>query len=463
MKQDPCGSRGSRRYLKDLQSQTELVFVTVVRGVDLTFHKEPGTTYAKRSDQPRLKEIIMDANEANNALNRDPDMDPAFGPEGGYFFPKPGTRSDIGAVVLGSDESLYLASLLEDGTYEFNHTSALGFTIDGFKPTISAFAENGESRPTRLLLQTDGKIVMIGTFTTNGTISRKVSRPAIARFNADGTLDPVFKRQVLLNGPENAIAPLFQRKMADGCLQADGKILIAGSYQLPDPNSVNYFSKLTRLNSDGTEDSSFGEGGSIDVVFPNAQVDAPNVQVQSDGKIIVGGITDTHKLLLARYTADGKLDPNFGDAGYFLYNHFDRHTTLLNSFIVYQDKILCAGRVVGTKGGALLLRVTANGHIDPEFNGGEPVLTQEPFTAFEWIKLATQTDGSIVVVSARDCVIRRFLKEGQPDNSFVWATKPLRCSDIAIQHLSKRLIVTAKDNGGSALVLGLLSSSKVHK
>jgi hypothetical protein len=127
------------------------------------------------------------------------------------------------------------------------------------------------------------------------------------------------------------------------------------------------------------------------------------------------------------------------------------------------DKILCAGRVVGTKGGALLLMVTADGHIDPEFNDGKPVLTQEPFTAFEWIKLATQTDGSIVVVSARDCVIRRFLQNGQPDNSFVWATKPLRCSDIAIQPSSNRLIVTAKDNGGSALVLGLLSSSKVHK
>jgi len=406
----------------------------------------------------------MDANKANKALKRDPDMDPAFGPEGGYFFPKPGSRSDIGAVVLRSDESLYLASLLENGSYEFNHASALGFTIDGFKPTISAFAENGESRPTRLLLQgEEKKIVMIGTFTTNGTISRKVSRPAIARFNANGTLDLVFNRHVLSNGPGNAMAPLLPRKLADGCLQADEKILIAGSYQLPDPNSANYFSKLTRLNSDGTEDSSFGEGGSIDVVFPNAQVDAPNVQVQSDGKIIVGGVTDSHKLLLARYMADGELDLTFGDKGYFLYNHFDRHTTQLNRFIVHQDKILCAGRVVGTKGGALLLMVTADGHIDPEFNGGKPVLTLEPFTAFEWATLATQTDGSIVVVSARDCVIRRFLQNGQPDNSFVWATKPLRCSDIAIQPSSKRLIVTAKDDGGSALVLGLLSSSKVHK
>jgi uncharacterized delta-60 repeat protein len=136
-----------------------------------------------------------------------------------------------------------------------------------------------------LAIQSDGKIVVAGV---------AGSKLALARYNADGTLDTSFggDGQVTdLDGYGTALA-----------IQTDGKIVAS--------------SPLARYNADGSLDASFGTGG-----VTSAGFDA--LAIQADGKII-GGWTDVqcfgfqdcdYNFVLDRYNTDGTLDSTFGYGG----------------------------------------------------------------------------------------------------------------------------------------------------
>jgi uncharacterized delta-60 repeat protein len=122
-------------------------------------------------------------------------------------------------------------------------------------------------------------------------------------------LDPSFGIQGLasttlkmnIQPPNNAIA-----------VQPDGKIVAAA-----EADTDTYAWRITRLNSNGSVDTSFGANGTIDTDF-SVQYPVPyKVVVQSDGKILVGGklCSGTGAIALARYNANGSLDSSFGTNG----------------------------------------------------------------------------------------------------------------------------------------------------
>lgn len=88
-------------------------------------------------------------------------------------------------------------------------------------------------------------------------------------------------------------------------LQSDGKILVGGLFTTFDSETRNH---LARLNTDGTLDISFNP--STDV---NGIVDC--IHVQTDGQIRVASSFPSHdgtsKKQLARINSDGSLDPTF--------------------------------------------------------------------------------------------------------------------------------------------------------
>ena len=81
--------------------------------------------------------------------------------------------------------------------------------------------------------------------------------------------------------------------------------------------------ELVRYNPNGSLDSSFGNGGIVTTTFPEGSY-AFDVALQPDGKIIAAGtvfvdfnpgdISDTD-FALARYNSDGSLDTTFGNGG----------------------------------------------------------------------------------------------------------------------------------------------------
>ncbi len=97
-------------------------------------------------------------------------------------------------------------------------------------------------------------------------------------------------------------------------VQPDGKILAAGVSN----GAGTYDFALARYQADGSIDPSFGQGGKVTTDFATSFDWAYALVLQPDGKIVVGGITDasgSRDFALARYHPDGSLDPIFGQGG----------------------------------------------------------------------------------------------------------------------------------------------------
>ncbi|MGI8788391.1 MAG: FG-GAP-like repeat-containing protein [Pyrinomonadaceae bacterium] len=188
-------------------------------------------------------------------------------------------QADGKIVVFGSFTRINgvrranLARLNSDGTIDPTFNPGSGFS--------------GGTEIRKILVQPDGKILVIGYFTDyNGTPRRE-----IARLNSDGSLDASFNPTV--NSSVYAIA-----------LQADGKILIGGSF-----GSVNGATRtgIARLNADGSLDVSFNPLFGSPTIY--------DIAVQADGKIIVGGffngVNGFSRTNLVRLNTDGTLDSSF--------------------------------------------------------------------------------------------------------------------------------------------------------
>lgn len=94
-------------------------------------------------------------------------------------------------------------------------------------------------------------------------------------------------------------------------LQADGKLIVSGDFT----SYSGRTNRLLRLNADGSLDATFNPGGS----GPNNNVQF--LQVQADGKILVGGNFTSYNGnaaapdRLIRLNADGTLDAGFNAGG----------------------------------------------------------------------------------------------------------------------------------------------------
>lgn len=75
---------------------------------------------------------------------------------------------------------------------------------------------------------------------------------------------------------------------------------------------------LTRYNSNGTIDTTFGTNGALVTTFPGEDYSAVlALALQSNGDVVAAGVTENPNsdFALARYTANGSLDTTFGSNG----------------------------------------------------------------------------------------------------------------------------------------------------
>ncbi|MDB5338745.1 MAG: repeat protein [Planctomycetaceae bacterium] len=112
-------------------------------------------------------------------------------------------------------------------------------------------------------------------------------------------------------------------------LQADGKMILVGAVQID--TYGNYDFGITRLNADGSLDTSFGTNGKKVISFDLGGRDADDhlsmdqdvatcVAIQSDGKIVVGGYAQrdgfgNFDFAVVRLNTDGALDTTFSSDG----------------------------------------------------------------------------------------------------------------------------------------------------
>src|ERR1019366_7711459 len=166
-------------------------------------------------------------------------------------------------------------------------TACAQSALDGFDP-------NANGAISVVVVQPDGKILIGGSFTSlspNG--GAPVTRNNIARLNPDGTLDTAFDPNA--SGQGGQVAAI--------AVQADGKILVGGSFTTIGGATRNHLARLDPAT------------GSADSFNPIADGDVHAIAVQADGKILVGGIFGDTSVVTRNRIA--RIDPMTGTADSF--------------------------------------------------------------------------------------------------------------------------------------------------
>ena len=113
---------------------------------------------------------------------------------------------------------------------------------------------------------------------------------------------------------------------------------------------------IARLNLDGSLDNSFDADGKLIIPFGQRQAYTYDVEIQPDGKVVVGGgIQDSRQdpnpnFLLVRRNSDGSPDLSFGQSG-TVETSISATSDYLRSLALQTDgKIIAAGHAASPTG-----------------------------------------------------------------------------------------------------------------
>jgi uncharacterized delta-60 repeat protein len=249
-------------------------------------------------------------------------------------------------------------------------------------------------------VQTDGKIIIGGDFTQ----VRGVTQNRIARLNTDGTLDTGFNTGGTI-GVDSTVL--------DTKIQSDGKILIGGSFTSARGTTQN---GIARLNTNGTLDTGFNTGANV-----GTSGSVWVIEIQSDGKIIIGGnyslARGATQNNIARLSTTGTLDTTFNTGGTIGVN-----SAVYAAKIQTDGKIVVGGNFTTARGTTRnrIARLNTDGALDTGFNTGGTVGVSASVYS-----MALQSDGKIIVggffVNARgeeQNYITRLNTDGARDSGF---------------------------------------------
>jgi len=243
-----------------------------------------GSYFAAVALQPDGRIIAAGQAKQNNARNfvvvryfPDGLLDTTFSYDGKVVTDFFGADDGANAVVCQSDGKIIAAG------HANNNFALVRYNPDGILD--NSFGTNGKVVQTigttsvikAMVLQPNGQILVAG-YSVNGDQSS-----IIARYNTNGALDNTFGTNGIFKWPSGYFTSI--------ALQPDGKIVAVGS-----PTGIQAFAVM-RLLQNGAFDPDFGQAGqALYWVFGQANATA----LQADGKIIVAG-SFGNTLAVARY------------------------------------------------------------------------------------------------------------------------------------------------------------------
>jgi uncharacterized delta-60 repeat protein len=260
----------------------------------------------------------------------------------------------------------------------------------------------------QVLIQPDGAMNVI--LATRGRIT-------ITRLLADGTIDSSYG--------ENGYSQSVSGQNAKGVLQSDGKIVVASGSRFT----------LVRYNIDGTLDTTFSRDGKQTTDFGSRVDVARSVVIQTDGKIVVAGYTNTYgsvyfeynDIAVARYNSDGTLDTTFSEDGKQT-THFESGGAVASSLAIQSNgKIVVAGYTNGSNRYVYdfaLARYNTDGSLDTTFSDDGKQSTDFSLRDDYIETVAIQSDGKMVVSGGTftginsDFALARYNTDGTLDKTF---------------------------------------------
>jgi uncharacterized delta-60 repeat protein len=296
-----------------------------------------------------------------------------------------------------------------------------------------------EDEPFSLLMKPDGKFLTAGKAHNRATGNFDF---ALMQYTRNGSLDPSFDHDGIVltdfvGAYEEALGIV---------VQPDGKLVAAGFAQVP---GNNYDFALARYNPDGSLDSSFGNGGRVTTDFFGSIDQALALLLQPDGKLVAVGFATNPSTLydfaLARYNADGSLDPSFGNGGRVTKDFFGSIDAAYRALLQPDGKIVAVGTAFNTFNNSYdyaMARYNPNGSLDTGFSTfGTPGLSTTDFfggTDYAFAVLL-QPDGKLLVgglafstvTGHNDFALARYNPDGTRDTTFAtYGTPGLATTDF---------------------------------
>ena len=299
---------------------------------------------------------------------------------------------------------------------------------------------------TGLIRQSGGDFVIAGYSNASGSY-----RTVFARFNPDGSLDSTFGTGGTTwidfgDGSENWANDLVE--------QPDGKLVAGGAVYGPD---LRFDMGIVRVTANGIPDASFDGDGLLFVDFDGLGEQAQSVAIQPDGAIVAAGYTvplfdGYFKLALLRVNGDGSLDGTFGTGGKSV---IDLGTqAYLNSIVVQADGKLAATGSLLTPyfyPDTILARFEANGALDTSFgNGGVAIADFGEGENGPWsigLDLIQQADGKLLAtasVPANFVAAVRF----DDDASYPGRIGLTNTSESVVEETATSVTYTVRRSGG---------------
>jgi uncharacterized delta-60 repeat protein len=364
-------------------------------------------------------------------------LDLSFGAGGTVVTEFPSSYSGARAVAVQADGRIVAAGFAHTNDSIISDFALARYDTSGaLDPTFGAGGRVRTDFGGRfdealaVAVQPDGRIVVAGS-----SSDASGSDMAVARYTSDGTLDASFE------GDGLALVDFGSEASARAvALQPDGKVVLAGWVLQPVGGGccVSDFA-LARLTSAGALDSSFdGDGQVVTDFLPgadNGHDAAQAVLVQADGRIVAAGSgvagAVSVDFAVARYLADGSLDPTFSNDGLVTTDFVGYFDEIRDLALDTGGRIVAGGQSCEFPGNSDevcdfgLARYTATGGLDRRFGRQGRVRTDLGGDVGEGIRgVVVQVDGRIVAAGdtsgpgASDVGLTRYRSDGRLDRSF---------------------------------------------
>jgi uncharacterized delta-60 repeat protein len=364
-------------------------------------------------------------------------LDPSFGVGGTAVTQFPSSYAGAHAVAVQADGRIVAAGFAHTNNSIISDFALTRYDTSGaLDPT---FGTGGRVRTDfggrfdealAVAAQPDGRVVVAGS-----SADATGSDMAVARYNSDGTLDPSF------DGDGTVLVDFGSESSARAvALQPDGKIVLAGWVSQPVGGGccVADFA-LARLTSAGTLDGSLdGDGRVVTDFLPgadNGHDAAQAVLVQADGRILAAGSGvaggTSVDFAVARYLADGSLDPTFSNDGLVTTDFLGYFDEIRDLAVDTGGRLVAGGQSCEFPGNADevcdfgLVRYTASGSLDRRFGRQGRIRTDLGGDVGEGIRgVVVQADGRIVATGdtagpgGPDVGLARYRADGRLDRSF---------------------------------------------
>jgi uncharacterized delta-60 repeat protein len=259
---------------------------------------------------------------------------------------------------------LLLAKYKSNGQLDISFGGGKGWIVD-------IIGNSNNTLGTSIALDSNGKIVITG----GAYDERGSSRPFVARYNVDGSLDTTFG--------ENSTG--YNVVTTTGGSISGRSIIIddnTGKITISSVNSVVIeFTYIIRFTDSGLLDTSFGKGiGYIDItdIIQDGTDLGKNMILDKNNNLLITGafFTDLDfNLNLARFKNDGRLDTTFGENGGYTITSIPNYllSTGISLVIDSSNRIIVLGIVAPSleykSANTLLVRYSGDGKLDKTFGG----------------------------------------------------------------------------------------------